>query len=232
MKRKEFLTKGFVALGGVVALTGVAASISDNDGAFAETLDNDCEASPRETKGPFPNKTPSDYVQENIVGDRQGVALLTTLTILNKHNACKPLADVLVDVWHCDSKGHYSEYGGFGMQREDLTHAHFLRGRQVTDANGQVSFISIFPGYYRGRAPHIHLEVLSRAKKSLLVTQIAFPKDVCDTVYVTEHYQGTSYISNERDGIFRDSLEQNMADAIEGNIQDGYTLLKTLVVDA
>ncbi len=226
------MTKGFVALGGVVALTGIAATSSDNDGVLTGNSDDDCETSPRETKGPFPNKTPSDYVRENIVGDRQGVALLTTLTILNKHNTCKPLADVLVDIWHCDNQGHYSEYGGYGMQREDLTHEHFLRGRQVTDANGQVSFVSIFPGYYRGRAPHIHIEVLTGAKKSLLVTQIAFPKDICDTVYKTERYQGTDYVPNERDGIFRNSLEQNMADDIRGNVGDGYALLKTLVVDA
>lgn len=225
MKRKEFLSKGIIALGGVVALTGLVASKSKTNEGVRITPEN-CEVSPEETKGPFSNKTPSDYVRENIIGDRKGIALLMTLTILNKNNGCKPFADAVVDVWHCDSLGSYSEYGGGNMSNK-----HFLRGRQITDLNGQVSFISIFPGYYRGRAPHIHVEVLNEVNKSVLVTQIAFPEDICDTVYATDNYQGTDYISNMRDGIFRSSLEQNMADSVAGNLKDGYTLLKNIVVD-
>jgi len=226
MKRKEFLGKGIVALGGVVALTGIVASKS-KDKDVVDATSEDCVVSPRETKGPFPNKTPLDYVRENIIGDRKGVAMLMTLTILNKNNGCNPLANAAVDVWHCDSMGNYSEYG-----RGELTKKHFLRGRQTTDANGRVSFISIFPGYYRGRAPHIHVEVLGETNDSLLVTQIAFPENICDAVYATENYRGTDYVSNARDGVFRSSLEQNMADSVTGNLQDGYTLLKSIVVDA
>ncbi len=77
MKREEFLKKGIVALGGVVALTGIAAFAKKNNKVGAETSEN-CNLSPRETKGPFPNKTPSDYVRENIIGDRKGIALLMT----------------------------------------------------------------------------------------------------------------------------------------------------------
>jgi protocatechuate 3,4-dioxygenase beta subunit len=225
MKRKEFLNKGMVALGGVVVLTGLVASKSKTNIGIGKTLKN-CEVSPKETKGPFPNKTPSDYVRENIIGDRKGIALLMTLTIRNKNNGCKPYPNALVDVWHCDSQGNYSEYGG-----GNISNKHFLRGRQITDLNGQVSFISIFPGYYRGRAPHIHVEVLNEVNKSVLVTQMAFPEDICDTVYATDNYQGTEYISNMRDGIFRSSLEHNMADSVAGNLKDGYILLKSIVVD-
>ena len=226
MKRKDFLSKGIVALGGVVALSGMPAARSRTN-QDANPSSDDCEVSPRETKGPFPNKTPSDYVRENIIGDRKGIALLMTLTILNKNNGCQPLSKAEVDVWHCDSQGNYSEYG-----RGEMTKGHFLRGRQLTDANGQVSFISIFPGYYRGRAPHVHVEVLGKTNNSLLVTQIAFPEKVCDTVYATENYQGTGYVSNLRDGVFRASLKQNMADSVSGTISDGYTLLKRIVVEA
>lgn len=216
-----------IALGGVVALTGITASKTKNNEVVAE-LSEDCVLSPKETKGPFPNKTPSDYVRENIIGDRKGIALLITMTILNKNDGCKPLANALVDVWHCDGKGNYSEYN---MRSGDLTKKHFLRGRQTSDSNGRVSFISIFPGYYRGRAPHIHVEVLGGAKKSLLATQIAFPDAICDLVYATENYMGTDYVSSTSDMLFRDSLEQNMADSVTGNIKDGYTLLKSIVVN-
>lgn len=214
-----------VALGGVVVLTGLVASKSRKNEGIDKTPEN-CEESPKETKGPFPNKTPSDYVRENIIGDRKGIALLMTLTLLNKNQGCEPFTNAVVDVWHCDSQGNYSEYGG-----GTISNKHFLRGRQITDLNGQVSFISIFPGYYRGRAPHIHVEVLNEVNKSVLVTQIAFPENICNRVYATDDYQGTDYISNLRDGIFRGSLKQNMADSVAGNLKDGYILLKSIVVD-
>jgi len=157
---------------------------------------------------------------------------LITLTVRDQSADCAPLAGVFVDIWHCDKDGYYSEYNGIGysLTRVDNTSVHFLRGRQTTDANGQVSFISIFPGWYRGRAPHIHVEVLSSGGDSIRVTQIAFPKDVCDTVYSTAGYRGTADTQNSNDSIFADSLNGNMADSISGNTTDGYTLLKTIVV--
>ncbi len=229
MKRNEFLTKGMVALGGVVALTALA-----KGGTLGKTESplEDCTATPRETKGPFPNKTPADYVRENIIGDRKGVALLITLTILDKNEGCSPLPNALVDIWHCDNHGYYSEYGGSGIQQNDLTQEHFLRGRQATDPNGSVSFISIFPGFYRGRAPHIHLEVLNGEERSLLVTQIAFAEEICDKVYATQNYQGSGYVKNTRDSVFGSSLSLNMADSLSGNISDGYVLAKSIIVAA
>ncbi|MDO1513723.1 intradiol ring-cleavage dioxygenase [Maribacter confluentis] len=229
MKRKDFLTKVIIGLGGIAGLATILGSRSKDDGGM---ISEDCALSPKETKGPFPNKTPSEYVRENIIGDRKGIALRINLRILDKNKNCRPMSNALVDVWHCDSHGKYSEYGNNWLQSEDLTKAHFLRGRHTSDADGKVSFISIFPGYYPGRAPHIHLEVLNGEKKSLLVTQIAFPEDICDTVYSTESYKGSNYVSNARDGIFRDSLDDNMVDSITGNIKEGYTLLKTIMVKA
>lgn len=143
MKRKEFLATSIVGLTGVIALSAAMLSKLKVKNSSTDSSEN-CIISPKETKGPFPNKTPADYVRENIIGDRKGVPLLMTLTILNKENECKPHADLIVDVWHCDSDGNYSEYGGFGMQHEDLNKVHFLRGRQTTDIHGKVSFISIF----------------------------------------------------------------------------------------
>ncbi|MGB5370055.1 MAG: intradiol ring-cleavage dioxygenase [Flavobacteriaceae bacterium] len=231
MKRNEFLTKGIVGLGGVVAMTPLLSADIKRSKSDRFTSD-DCVVSPRETKGPFPNKTPSDYVRENIIGDRKGIPLLITLTVLDKTNGCKPLVNALVDVWHCDNEGKYSEYGGNGMQSENLTKEHFLRGRQTADQDGRVSFISIYPGYYQGRAPHVHLEVLNPEGKSLLVSQIAFPHGVSDTVYATENYQGGNYVPNTADGVFGTSLSRNMADSVTGNTSDGYTLLKTIVVNS
>jgi protocatechuate 3,4-dioxygenase beta subunit len=226
MDRKNFLKKGLIGLGAVVALPVAITSCKKEE----ETISGSCDLSPSETAGPFPIKTPADLVRENIVSDRTGVALLVTLTIQDQSQDCSPLSGVLVDLWHCDADGNYSQYGGTQMQSTDYTSKNFLRGRQTTDANGQVSFISIFPGWYSSRAPHIHIEVLDSNENSIRVTQIAFPKSVCDVVYATSAYKGTADTTNEDDNVFSDSVDENMADSITGNTTDGYTLLKTIVV--
>lgn len=190
----------------------------------------ECPTSPMETKGPFPIKTPAEWVRENIIVDRKGIPLLITLDIQEKTNNCNALSNVIVDIWHCDADGNYSEYGGIRMQPTDYTDRHFLRGRQTTNANGQVSFVSIFPGWYQGRAPHIHVEILDENEKSLLVTQIAFEESEVNKIYATEHYRGPADQKNETDNVFRNSLEGNMADSLTGNTTDGYTLRKTIIV--
>ncbi len=125
---------------------------------------------------------------------------------------CRPLANARVDVWHCDAQGAYSEYGGNRFQPDDYSNAHFLRGRQTTDTEGQMSFISLYPGWYPGRAPHIHVEVLSNTGQSLLVSQIAFPDEVSQQVYTIAHYPGA-------------------ADTASGNAADGYIITKVLTVE-
>ena len=189
----------------------------------------DCEVSPSETAGPFPIKTPAQLVRENIISDRKGIPLLINITIQNQKDNCKPLSDVFVDIWHCDSQGYYSEYGGVSLQQEDFTQHHFLRGRQTTDLTGKVSFLSIYPGWYPGRAPHIHVEVLNQNEKSLLVSQIAFPDEISDTVYASSDYKGSADTTNQTDFLFLDSLDGNMA-SVSGNMQDGYVLEHTIVV--
>lgn len=222
MNRKSFIKSGFAGLGAIIALPSSLASC--NVGEENPDLVNDsCMVSPSETKGPFPILTPTQLIKSSIIGDRTGVALLMTYTITDQSNGCTPLAGVLVDVWHCDKDGNYSQYNSF-------TSASFLRGRQTTDSNGQVSFLSIFPGWYSGRAPHIHLEVLTAGGSSLLVTQVAFPVDVYNTVYASTGYRGAPDTSNSRDGIFSDSLAANLSDSCTGNVADGYTLKKTITV--
>ncbi len=226
MKRKDFIKRGFAGIGGIVAVPAALSLDKRRDPAEG------CDASPRETRGPFPNKTPAQLVRENITGDRRGVPMLIELEVVKAGTQCEALPNAVVDIWHCDNQGRYSEYGDNWLQREDLTGQHFLRGRQQTDQAGRVAFISIFPGYYRGRAPHIHLEVSDGAGRSLLVSQIAFPADTCDQVYATEGYQGAGYVTNESDGVFRNSLEGNMCDVLKGNLKEGYTLQKKLVIPA
>lgn len=235
MDRKKFIRNGILGIASLATASQLlnSCSKSDNDDTGTDASgDDSCTVSPSETKGPFPIKTPSQLVLENIKSDRVGVALLINLVIENKNNNCAPLAGVLVDIWHCDKDGNYSEYGGTSMQQTDYTSVHFLRGRQTTNTKGEVSFISIYPGWYQGRAPHVHVEVLSSTGSSLLVTQIAFPEAVSSTVYSSTNYaaHGQADTLNTRDNVFSDSLADELA-TLTGNLTDGYTLSKTITVN-
>jgi protocatechuate 3,4-dioxygenase beta subunit len=236
MDRKKFIRNGILGIASLATGSKLleSCSKSDNDDSGSDSsTDGSCIVSPAETKGPFPIKTPSQLVLENIKSDRIGVALLINLTIENTSNNCAPLEGVLVDVWHCDKDGNYSEYGGTSMQQTNYTTVHFLRGRQTTNARGEVSFISIFPGWYQGRAPHVHVEVLTASGTSLLVTQIAFPENVSSEVYSSTNYvaHGQADTSNTKDNVFSDSLADELA-TLTGNLTDGYTLSKTITVSA
>ena len=221
MERKKFIKKGLIGLGAIAGMPTILTNCSSGGGPDGST----CEVSPSEVAGPFPIKMPADLVRENITSDRKGIEMMITLSIQNKDDDCNPLPGVWVDVWHCDNEGHYSEYENNG----DFTQQSFLRGRQVTNDFGQVSFITIYPGWYPGRAPHIHVEVLDSNENSLLVTQIAFPDDVSEEVYATTDYKGSADTSNEADRTFRNSLDDLMG-TVSGNPTGGYFLNHTLVV--
>ena len=221
MNRKNFLKKSALGLGSIVAIPTVFSSCKKED----DIDPSACAASPSETAGPFPIKTPADLVRENIIGNRTGVPFMMTFSIQNTNNNCTALAGVLVDVWHCDAQGNYSEYDG--QIDGNFTSETFLRGRQTTDSNGNASFISIYPGWYPGRTPHIHLEIKSSTGVSLLVTQVSFPEEISNTVYASEGYNGDADTNNSNDGIVGAA---NLSDTLTGNVTDGYTLTKVIKV--
>ncbi len=237
MERKKFLSQSLTALGvAFVAPMAKACSKKDTlvESKDTEVLSGNCTTTPSETEGPFPTKSPSSLAQADIKGDRVGVALTVKINITNKNNSCAALANAIVDIWHCDAAGNYSEYGGTGMQSTNYSNAHWLRGRQTTDDSGVATFTTIFPGWYSGRAPHIHVHVYNASGKSLLVTQIAFPTDVCNTVYTTASTyssRGTQDTQNARDNVFSDSLAYEMS-VITGSISAGYILAHTINVNA
>lgn len=227
MNRKKFIKKGLLGVGTIVALPSLLSC--NKDDSMTDIVDpNVCAISPTETAGPFPIKTPADLVRENIVGNRAGIPLLINIKVENTDNNCAPLQGVFVDIWHCDAKGNYSEYSG--QLDGNFTSEHFLRGRQTTGVNGVASFISIYPGWYPGRAPHLHLEIKKNDGTSLLISQTAFPEDISNTVYATSEYNGNFDTSNADDFPFRDSLNRNMAASVTGNNMDGYTLIETIKV--
>lgn len=119
MNRKEFVRKGLLGVGTIVALPTVISCSKEDKDEFENTTTGDgsgtgdCELSPSETAGPFPIKTPAELARQNIIGNRSGVALLITLTVQDQSDDCNPMEGVYVDLWHCDADGNYSQYGRY-----------------------------------------------------------------------------------------------------------------------
>ena len=234
MNRLDFLKKGLSSLGFVVALPLIDACKTDDSvtpTTNTGTTNTTCSVTNSETAGPFPTKDPSSLVMNNIASGKTGTALTINITIKNTNNSCTSLANAIVDIWHCDAEGNYSEYGGTNMQSTNYTAVHFLRGRQTTSSAGLASWISIFPGWYSGRAPHIHVHIYNASGTSLLVTQIAFPKDVCDIVYAQGAYasRGLQNALNSNDSVFSDGVTNELA-TITGSVSAGYVLTHTIYV--
>jgi protocatechuate 3,4-dioxygenase beta subunit len=182
------------------------------------TASTACTVAPTETVGPYPSL--GDYVRSDIRDGRPGLPLTLGITVVNAASACAPVANATVDIWQCDASGGYSEYAQGGFDGRGQT---FLRGQQVTGADGRVSFTTIYPGWYQGRATHIHVEVTVNGR-SVKVTQIAFPEDVTAAVYRTGVYaaKGQSTTSNARDNVFSDSVSEEMATLV-GDTTSGHT---------
>ncbi len=232
MERKIFLKNSVSALG--LAFVAPLFKCSKESDIVTAGGSDSCSVTPEETAGPFPTHTPSSLLSSNIVSDRTGVPLTIKITVNNSKSDCAALSGAIVDIWHCDALGNYSEYGGGGMQSANYTSVHFLRGRQTTNASGLVTFTSIFPGWYSGRAPHIHVHIYSADGTSLKVTQIAFPTDICNTVYTTAadyKDRGTQDTSNSNDNVFSDSLANELA-SVSGSVEEGYTLTHIITVSA
>ena len=177
-----------------------------------------CAVAPTETRGPYPSLT--DMVRSDIREGRSGLPLVLTLTVVNVNNACAPVSGAVVDIWQCDALGRYSEYAQPGY---DGTGDTFLRGLQTTDASGRVTFTTIFPGWYAGRATHIHVEVTVNGQ-SVKVTQIAFPENVTAAVYGSGVYasKGQNPTPNSSDNVFSDSINSELA-TLSGDTTNGYT---------
>ncbi len=182
--------------------TGLSPTTSSATGATTPGTNATCAITPTETIGPFPSLT--DIFRSDIREGKAGTTLRLTVVVVNAGSACAPVANANVEIWQCDSTGNYSEYG-------TQTRETYLRGIQTTDGNGQAAFVTIYPGWYQGRATHIHVEVTMNGR-SVKATQIAFAEDVNRAVYATGVYasRGSNPTSNMADGIFSDSLASEL----------------------
>jgi len=167
---------------------------------------NTCTLTPATTAGPF--YFDADKVRSDIREDREGVRLRVAVKVQDSGN-CTPIKDAVVEIWHCDAGGLYSgaealSRGSGGTPQDDQR---YLRGAQVTNADGIVEFTTIWPGWYPGRCVHIHAMVhISDAR--VLTTQVMFDEALNDRVLAENPYaaRGERNTRNENDGIFRKEM--------------------------
>ncbi len=224
---------GLLGLGGAALSLGCGSDSSTTPTATTgttttggSTAGGACAVTPTETLGPYPSLT--NFVRSDIREGKSGLPLALTITIVNTNNSCSPVANAAVDIWQCDAQGNYSEYSQPGYNGTGQT---FLRGTQTTDAGGRVTFTTVFPGWYRGRATHIHVEV--KVNNSVVkVTQIAFEETVIAAVYATGVYaaKGRNPTSNASDMVFADSLSSETATITGGDATSGYSAAFTVGV--
>ncbi|HEX7255662.1 MAG TPA: intradiol ring-cleavage dioxygenase [Gaiellaceae bacterium] len=160
----------------------------------ATTTSPDCVLTPELTEGPY--YLDLDLMRSDITEGRPGLPYDLDVKVVDA-DSCEPIEDAAVDVWHCDAEGVYS-----GVQGDDGT---FLRGVQLTDASGDASFRTVFPGWYTGRAVHIHLKVIQGGQT--WTGQLFFDDATLDRVYALDPYssRGPADTSNSSDGIFGQS---------------------------
>lgn len=215
-----------------------------------------CSVIPGETAGPYPGDgtnsnasgivnvlTLSGIVRSDIrtsigsaSGTAPGVPLTVTLKLVNTGSSCASLTGYAIYLWHCTREGGYSLYSS------GVTGENFLRGVQVTDANGEVTFTTIFPGCYSGRWPHMHFEIYpslasaTSGSNDVKTSQLALPAQACNQVYGTASGYDASAsnfatISLATDNIFSDGYSAQMA-GVTGDVTNGFAATLTVGIAA
>ncbi|PPF71567.1 MULTISPECIES: intradiol ring-cleavage dioxygenase [unclassified Rathayibacter] len=204
---------------------------------------------PDETAGPYPGDGSNgvDVLERSGIvrsdlrtsigggATADGVPLTLTLTILDAANGDVPFAGAAVYVWHCDAHGDYSMYSS-GVEDET-----YLRGVQVADASGVVSFATIVPACYSGRWPHIHFEVypgvdsITDASNAIATSQVALQEEACTAVYALDAYAGSAAnlarVGLDTDSVFGDDGGALQLATMTGSPASGYSAALTASVD-
>lgn len=208
MERKDFLR-----LTGALGLSSLfAGSAHGEEHVHPETPllpapGGGCTLIPSETAGPYPLDLSgnSTMFRQDITEGNAGIPLNLVLTVVDTNNGCVPVANARVDIWHCNKDGYYSGFVNNGyLGSQNNVGATFFRGIQLTDANGQVHFRTIYPGWYGGRVTHIHFQVFLSSVLSA-TSQMCFPEATTQQVDADALYSphGTDPLTNATDpGVF------------------------------
>jgi protocatechuate 3,4-dioxygenase beta subunit len=179
-----------------------------------------CVLAPELTEGPY--YVPNEAVRRNITEGRAGTPLRLHLTVVNT-SSCKPLKGAAVDIWHADASGVYSGVAG--------NTGTFMRGVQRTDRNGLAVFDTVYPGWYRGRAVHIHVKV--HVGGNVVHTgQLFFPDTLTEQVYKASPYRarGNPDVTDGADSIYRNGGSRSLLHPVKSG--GGYLASMVMGVQA
>ncbi len=198
----------------IQAATGAAATVAATAAATAVTSNTlpSCIVRPEVTEGPYyvdEDLNRSDVRSDPSTGAvKDGALLALTFRVLQMSNSsCVPLQGAKVEIWHCDASGVYSDVSDPGFSTKGQK---FLRGFQTTDANGQAAFTTIYPGWYSGRAVHIHFKIHNDGSDTshVFTSQLFFDDSLSDQVFANAPYaaKGQRNTLNSNDSIYQEQL--------------------------
>ena len=223
-------------LGATGALLFLACSDSSATSSDTGDTSSSCVVRPELTEGPY--YVDEELLRSDIRSDpsdgtiRPGALLALTFNVSSAAtSACSPLAGAIVDVWHCDALGVYSDVSDPSFNTSGKK---FLRGYQVTGSDGVARFTTIYPGWYQGRAVHIHFKIRSAASAASayeFTSQLFFDDSLTDQVHATEPYasKGQRTLRNSRDGIYNGGGSQLVLDVT--GTADGYAATFSIALD-
>jgi protocatechuate 3,4-dioxygenase beta subunit len=226
--RRGFLTLASASAAGLLQ-SGRAQAATDSTAAGA---DDACILTPQSEEGPY--YLDPKLVRADIAEGRPGVPLALRLRVIEA-GSCTPIAGARVDIWHCDARGIYSAFPGQGDSHNiDHTGKTFLRGTQMVDGNGWGTFKTIYPGWYAGRATHIHFKVFLD-ERTVLTGQTFFPEALNEYIYgnVPDYAKRPQQrlVINANDRVAMESDPEHKAYCAVKEERERYVAMLTLAVD-
>jgi len=218
MDKREFLKlSGMMGIASLLPVSKMYSRppIADGNGG--------CTLTPTEVAGPFPLDLSENatFFRQDVRETQAGVQLNLKMRIMTV-NDCQPLSNVRVNIWHCNNEGLYSGYSlPNNPGQAGLT---YLRGYQMTDANGEVDFITILPGWYPGRVCHIHFQVYVDSNHAA-ISQLTFDAQTKNDIYLANpslYPDGVDPIEILDDGIFSDGAGNQLASLYISETSEGY----------
>jgi len=195
-------------------------------------LDDACILTPQSEEGPY--YLDPKMVRADVTEGKAGVPLALRLRVI-EGGSCTPITGARVDIWHCDARGIYSAFPGQGDSHNiDMTSKTFLRGAQIADGGGWSTFKTIYPGWYAGRATHIHFKVFLD-ERTVLTGQTFFPEALNEYIYTnvpdyTKRPQQRLVI-NANDRVATESDPDHKAYCAVKEERERYVAMLTLAVD-
>ncbi len=230
MERKDFLKAAGMA--GFATLLPFGKTRASNNGTNATAS---CTLVPSETAGPYPLNLSSNatYFRQDIHETEAGIVHRIKLKIISA-NDCLPIQNARIDIWHCNANGYYSGYTTNGQQGSiNYSTARWCRGIQMTNALGEVDFITIFPGWYSGRICHIHFQVYLSSMLQV-TSQLTFPvaeKNALLTSNLPYSNYGPDPTTFNNDNVFSDGYALQLA-TLTGDPVNGYDSFLEVAINA